>query len=605
MQLFASAALCLLFVDTTWAAKGHPNLRSQKQASALQVGHKNARRSGACPDGLRNRYPAALDSSYTVVGVSLGGSVWDTDKLREALGSDEQWVIGQPWILSMKVSNNGRTERSFGFMGGGGESGGFLVVRVPAGAIDQVITVSGVVNASAAHTEFQYRSSAAFTSGEVLMSEICLTPKTCKGFVCASPLIQKTLNDTTFGHSDAKCCAPKFCKDEVSCTPTTKYSQKDDFDTRRGSTLDGCCDAIACPADMCANDTKWSPNPGSGLKGSTKEECCLPQECMDYSCSDSSKWNKLPHTLAEGNTTVTRKGHSDIECCESRSCADFKIPDALKTVWKLKDNADQLTGSAYDQCCDALLCTNFTCPNNTQWKPKSPTTHFRAGSTADQCCDKIVCSAYTCSNSSLQKKVNAAQRQGSTDEECCEMKFCSNYKCSDPTKWVHFSDQESDSNLDRRGNSDEECCDKIMCRADVCTPATKWNFKNNSIQGSTPEQCCEAQFCNNYTCDTDTDGDGQGTQWYKRVDTNTFKWQGTTNEECCHPKYCSQYSTLTPTKWQRKPQKDLLGSTDTECYTERWCSDYCCVGQGWALKPNAAARMGSTDMECCTNQTSL
>ena len=52
--------------------------------------------------------------------------------------------------------------------------------------------------------------------------------------------------------------------------------------------------------------------------------------------------------------------------------------------------------------------------------------------------------------------------------------------------------------------------------------------------------------------------------WYKKVDTNAYKWQGSTNEECCIPKYCSQYTTATPTQWKRKPQKNALGSTDVE-----------------------------------------
>ena len=88
--------------------------------------------------------------------------------------------------------------------------------------------------------------------------------------------------------------------------------------------------------------------------------------------------------------------------------------------------------------------------------------------------------------------------------------------------------------------------------------------------------------------------------WYKKVDTNAYKWPGSTNEECCVPKYCSQYTTSTPTQWKRKPQKDALGSTDVECYDQLWCSDYCCVGAGWVKKPEAGTRPGSTDAECCT-----
>ena len=30
------------------------------------------------------------------------------------------------------------------------------------------------------------------------------------------------------------------------------------------------------------------------------------------------------------------------------------------------------------------------------------------------------------------------------------------------------------------------------------------------------------------------------TKWFKKVDTNHFKFQGSSDEECCHPKYCSE-----------------------------------------------------------------
>ena len=29
-------------------------------------------------------------------------------------------------------------------------------------------------------------------------------------------------------------------------------------------------------------------------------------------------------------------------------------------------------------------------------------------------------------------------------------------------------------------------------------------------------------------------------KWFKKVDTNHFKFRGSTDEECCHPKYCSE-----------------------------------------------------------------
>ncbi|OLP95181.1 hypothetical protein AK812_SmicGene22712 [Symbiodinium microadriaticum] len=103
----------------------------------------------------------------------------------------------------------------------------------------------------------------------------------------------------------------------------------------------------------------------------------------------------------------------------------------------------------------------------------------------------------------------------------------------------HFSPPQPDANR--------------YCLEEICDPATQWKGKEglDKIQGSTHEQCCEKIFCDDFVCDTDVNGTGVGTQWfafdgpyhvllgvvncggseYKRVDTNTYKWQGSTNEE--------------------------------------------------------------------------
>ncbi|CAE7018600.1 unnamed protein product, partial [Symbiodinium sp. KB8] len=147
-------------------------------------------------------------------------------------------------------------------------------------------------------------------------------------------------------------------------------------------------------------------------------------------------------------------------------------------------------------------------------------------------------------------------------------KSCKNWKCSDATKWVHRADQNALTNTDRKGWSDEECCEKLICLPEICDPATAWKPKKNdgTLQGSTFEQCCDRIFCEDFVCDTDVNKTGKGTQWYKKVDTNHYKWQGSTNEECCQPKYCSQYQTSHPTRWRRKSDRGALGSTDVECY---------------------------------------
>ncbi|CAK9058414.1 unnamed protein product [Durusdinium trenchii] len=103
---------------------------------------------------------------------------------------------------------------------------------------------------------------------------------------------------------------------------------------------------------------------------------------------------------------------------------------------------------------------------------------------------------------------------------------------------------------------------------------------------------------------SDVNNTGVGTQWYKRVDTNIYKWQGSTNEECCMPIFCSQYTTSHPTRWTRKKDPSAKGSTDMECYDPLLCSDYCCDKQaGLEHRPNADKHQGSTDEECCVKSS--
>ncbi|CAE7938935.1 unnamed protein product, partial [Symbiodinium sp. KB8] len=128
-----------------------------------------------CPGGQPNRFPNGLEKSYSIIGKNKLDSIWDTEKLREALASEEQWKIGQPWILKATFTNNGQTSRRFGFQGG--EDQGFLDIVVPAGCVDCELSTQARVLSSAQHTEFQYRDDKAFTSGEVTMSSICLTPQ--------------------------------------------------------------------------------------------------------------------------------------------------------------------------------------------------------------------------------------------------------------------------------------------------------------------------------------------------------------------------------------------------------------------------------------------
>ena len=74
----------------------------------------------------------------------------------------------------------------------------------------------------------------------------------------------------------------------------------------------------------------------------------------------------------------------------------------LQSLWKLKANAADLRGVQLKDCCEPRLCSDFSCPNNTKTKPKSPSAAkgVLAGSTEEECCEPLFCSAYECSNTS-------------------------------------------------------------------------------------------------------------------------------------------------------------------------------------------------------------
>lgn len=397
---FCGVIVLALLAKDALANKARSSLRS----SALRLETSMVSRDeNPCPDGQENHYK--LDPSYKIVGKNKLDSVWEVDKLREALSKEERWKIGEPWLLKATFTNNGNVPRKFGFQAG--QDKGFLNIIVPAGCVECTLSASEPVLTSAAHAEFQYGDDKPFTSGEVTMSNICLTPQVCKGFKCPHPQTQKLKANETFGYSEAACCEPRMCKDEISCLPTTQWEPRKDFETRLGSTPQGCCVAKYCPADFCENITGWDKNPATGLKGSTKEECCIQKECLDWTCSDVRIMRKKPTMVLDpaSNKNVTVKGWGDVECCEEQKCDEFQIPKELESLWKLKDNAAEVTGNELSECCEPRLCKDFSCPNNTQFRPKNASATL-AGSTVEQCCENLLCSTYTCSNTTtMQKKV--------------------------------------------------------------------------------------------------------------------------------------------------------------------------------------------------------
>eukprot|EP00931_Biecheleriopsis_adriatica_P079292 TRINITY_DN52698_c0_g1_i2.p1 TRINITY_DN52698_c0_g1~~TRINITY_DN52698_c0_g1_i2.p1 ORF type:complete len:630 (+),score=78.50 TRINITY_DN52698_c0_g1_i2:46-1935(+) len=586
----------------------------------------SSRRSDICPHGLQNRYPAGMPLRIGMAethGAKPLDPVFDANDmatLQQALGNDADWKIGRQWYLKIKFASESHEDRVFGFAGA---NGGFLAITAPKGQA-AVVEVNDSVGQPADRVEFEYRGTpdvAAYigrerrgadptvasasdptpisfnatgnesgyplwSSGKVIMTEICLSPLTCDLFKC--PEHSRLIAAGIKGYSERECCTRKVCKEEaVSCSPSTQYRQHDNYTSvvhpKLGYNRDTCCVPIVCTGQMCVNDTKWKDLEGwENTLGSTKAECCEALWCTNYQCSVPALMTK--HDFERNGTH--RKGSTDADCCEPITCDKYSCQALTDPpIYAHKFGAGTIMGKSRDVCCDMLYCANFSCPNDTKWHPKVDTNHFMfRGNTTDQCCEKTLCNSYTCSKDSLQKKANQDERQGSTDDECCEKKLCADWQCSDPTMWVAKPDEYSLMNTDRRGWSDEECCDKVFCLPQHCDPATQWKPK---------------VYCADFVCDTDFNNTGQGTAWWRKVDTNHYRWQGSTNEECCWPKYCSQYDTIYPTRWKRKTDPSLKGSTDPECYEKLLCREYCCADHDKVHIPDVGFRQGSTDEECC------
>eukprot|EP00931_Biecheleriopsis_adriatica_P054989 TRINITY_DN32421_c0_g1_i2.p1 TRINITY_DN32421_c0_g1~~TRINITY_DN32421_c0_g1_i2.p1 ORF type:complete len:594 (-),score=120.15 TRINITY_DN32421_c0_g1_i2:76-1857(-) len=571
-------------------------------ATAIKVTQK----SGPCPDGRQNFYPTDMPTSYTIndqKATATLDSVWDTDKLRKGMEGVQEWAIGEYWMLKMKVSSDSREDREFAFAGG--SQGNFLKFTVPAGATDKVVYVEGMVQANSSDLEFEYVSKKLWTWGRVTMTDICLAPQYCDTYTCPGHLVHK--GAAAQGQSERSCCEQAYCKQlDVKCTPATMYTEHVNYSTKAGKDALSCCSPIYCPADLCVNDTKWTPKPDSGILGSTPSECCEKRYCAKYECT-SKLVKKLPHRHDNGSL---RQGSTDAECCEGIFCSAYDCVDAWGIQRQHLPNGATTLGLDFATCCDPGpgtpgRCDNnvtLQCENNTKWGgfADGGNGSKTVGHSVEACCMKKLCSDHKCSSEKHQLLVNAKLRQGSTDEECCEFRYCKDYTCSDSTKWVPRADQYAVTNLDRIGWSDEECCEKKLCLPETCSPRTQWKAKDGAatIQGGSREECCDPVFCGDFICDTDVNGTGRGTAWYKKMDTNLYKYQGQTNEECCHPIFCSQYTTKQATRWKRKSDLSLQGSTDAECYDPVFCSDHCCP-KDMVTVDDANTTQGSTDEECC------
>jgi len=519
--------------------------------------------------------------------------------LHTALEATGVWNLNRQWQFKAKVSSGYKVPLEFGFPGGDG----FDFFNVSASASDQIIDKIGAVKCEAGEVSLEYRGTTpgVLSTHSVLFSDICFRQLPCSSFEGCVPAYHYKVLTNTSGDIFDQCCEAVYCRDTMSCTPSTQWEEEPDFATRMGNTLQTCCKPKLCPAGIC-NSTQFVAKSGSGYVGSTEYECCNPRYCADYKgCDAGNDEAKLSDNNDDG---TPRLGSTDNECCNVVPCSEFNCStgDGLWTA--PAEPAGH--GHSAAGCCEPLFCANFSCAST---KYTDNANAPIQGNSTERCCQPLFCSNYNCSTVTMVPMTSASTRMGSTDDECCEPKLCKDYSCSDTTKYVKkplVVEEEGVGEISRMGFTDEECCSPVYCKDFSCT-SSKWQSMNLSSDdttlGSTFETCCDKIYCEKYICTTDYDGDGNGTQWYKRMDTNAFKWQGSTDEECCHPKYCSQYTTSSDaSKWSRKIQSTeaILGSTDRECYDPTMCDKFCgCNTAGQVLRPDANNTQGSSVGECC------
>ncbi|CAE6932615.1 unnamed protein product [Symbiodinium natans] len=548
-----------------------------------------------------NQFPLDADGDYHATGLSRGEDLFnkvDLAAFQEGLKTAADWAVPVAWHLSVTVNSTIKEPVKFGFAG----SGGFLMITVPAEAAGAELEATGRVAAGASDASFQYRDGPQVLNGDVIFKNFCLRPRRCeeKEF-CGQGWVAKP--PKTVGNSRLECCEPITCKDaaEVDGCSGTAWEQKPNFEQLKGYTKDQCCRPRLCDAKVCGPGFKAKN--ATGLQGSTAEECCEPAFCHEIQCPSETQYTLLTHD-ADGKP---RRGSTVSECCKEAKCADLDCSKSPNLAWRNKTSPSGL-GSTFIECCEKNFCADFTCSPSSQWKSKA-IPKLQGGSN-EACCQPLMCQHHTCQDpKQMVPKLpdgSFSLALGSTDAECCELKSCKDYTCSDVTKWSKKPLME-DGSL-RKGFDDETCCEEIFCENSIdCERAdgSKWRSKSPEalvgLQGSTIQQCCDANFCADFTCSTDAQGTGHGTKWYKKADTNQHHYQGSTDAECCLPKYCESYETkLPPTKWKRKTVVGLLGSTDAECYDKRLCAEEVdCTSFGVGANVTDASLMGSTREECC------
>jgi len=170
-----------------------------------------------------NVLPADLAAGpHKTLGKAQFSDVIDADKLRAALEASQFWIVGKSWELSMTANSMRQDPVTYAFTGGGH---GFLTLTVPGGVVDEVLYATDTVKSLAKESGFEYGGKdAVVTDHDVILTNLCLRPKTCGFFKECLPISDfKPVEDPEApGNTREDCCIPLMCKDTQPCN-STKY----------------------------------------------------------------------------------------------------------------------------------------------------------------------------------------------------------------------------------------------------------------------------------------------------------------------------------------------------------------------------------------------
>eukprot|EP00931_Biecheleriopsis_adriatica_P114748 TRINITY_DN90660_c0_g1_i1.p1 TRINITY_DN90660_c0_g1~~TRINITY_DN90660_c0_g1_i1.p1 ORF type:complete len:631 (-),score=120.12 TRINITY_DN90660_c0_g1_i1:66-1958(-) len=581
-----------------------------------------------------NRWPDGGPKKVEAKGVARFQNILPdgfTQILRATLQNDQDWEKGVArWEFKTKVSSEYNYPLKFGFPA----DGGYFNFTVPANAGDAdesgSIAVNDIVRmASEVDLEYRGEEPKGLYDLSITFSDFCLRPMLCSRFKGCAPVYNYRNYQTGTGYTMGECCEPIYCKNSdlnmgwnATCRSdehgATAWTYPDDFDTRMGNTLQRCCVGHFCTNEC--DGTKYKPKGGHGIMGTNVEDCCDPLYCWSNESICDIEYDMSPLPVKHENGS-SRLGSVEEDCCNMLNCDVFPCQDSPHGKWANRSNVSG-RGHTFQQCCDPVFCSDWSCENKSKWKAKSLTAEELGklqGGVDEICCEMNKCEEYECKTDGFILDPSLLKQQGGTDDECCIPMTCEMYECVPTTHWVKkpkLKDNADGQKVTRYGYRDVDCCEPVYCRDFDCLSSTKWKSRNyssdNMTQGSSFEECCDTALCKDWTCTSDYDGDGNGTMYYKKRDTNGFFFQGRSDEECCYHKLCSQYITRHPSKWERKQDDEdqpLLGSTDPECYNPRYCSKWltdldnskqCDDAPFVGQIPEAEKILGSTATECCS-----